>query len=678
MKTFFKKYIPIIVIVLMLLTLIPGISTRITNESGNDNVTVSVLYNEWRNTLSSVKLDEMLKKFKSIGIDNISVMEDDLNSLLYRGEIEASRYNMLKRSNRPEERKIADTVSAAYEKIENFNYVIIIKDENVKTRVKTWFPQKYGEEDYVLLENVDGNDIYVLTDSSKELWDFALGYNEAEIKSLYDKGFKISLIFKVKNYTKTDYLKSVDDIVKKYDVKYINLKEDSRDLGNGEIVSRNYEGLIDIINNNDLTLAVTENTDQLSNQKFFGFETVVNTVMSEGGSGKIVRSYESYDNTHYKQRAEQLFNSTVDRNIRFILTTMVEPPQASYDYCADYTFDSMNEYIERIKAEGFTVNGDTQKFDYRVNNKLNSAACAVIMIMALLIMIEIIRGKKSGVLTLIALILSALAFAGTYVIPQTFLSLYPTVYCIIMSCFSITVVMNFVKLNKDKLNLIVLTVCSAIIMVSLLLIGSIGMGTMLSGINYYINYDIFRGIKLSLIIPVIYVAIVYYFIFMKNNNIFTVNNLKKVLFSEIKVYWVIIAAIIGYVGMYYITRSGNVSHISDLEQALRNTVTEIFPARPRTKEFLIGYPSLILFVYYAKKTDLKLLQWAFAVGASILAASITNSFCHVFTDYTFIVNRVINGIIVGLLVSALVFLINLAVVKLVKFIIKRYNKIIKF
>lgn len=673
MKTFFTKYISLIVILLMLITLIPGVSARISNEKSNDNVTVSLLYNDMRNSLSGPKLNEMLDKYKTIGIDTIAIMEDDLNSLMIRGDVEGKKYNEITRSNNPSDQIIADKIESSCERVENFNYVVIVKDGNVKSRLKSWFPKKFDHSEYTLLENIDGNDVYVLYDSSKELWDYALGYNEEEIKQLHDKGFKISLIFKVKNYTKTDYLKDVDSLIKKYDIEYLNLKEDSRDIGTTPIVHENYEGLAKIINDNNLTLVVTENTDQLSNQKFLGFTNVVNAVMSDGGSKKIVRSYESYDNTHYKQRTEQLFNSTVDRNIRFITTTLVEPPNSSYDYCADYTFDSMKEYVEKIKAEGFTVNEDTQKFDYSVNKKLNSAACAVIMIMSLLIMIEIISGKKNGILSLAALILSALAFIGTFIIPDSLVSLYPTVYCVIMSCFEITVLLHYIKLKKDKISLVLLTVCSLLIMVGSLLIGSIGMGTMLSGINYYLNNDIFRGIKLSLIIPVIYSAAIYYFIFLKDSKDSAINDFKKVLFAEIKVYWVIIAAIVGAVGVYYITRSGNVSEISGLEQALRNTVTEIFPARPRTKEFLIGYPSLILLVYYTKKTDIKLLQWAFAVGTSILAASITNSFCHVFTDYTFIVNRVINGLFVGLLVSAIIFIVNLAIVNSIKVIVKKYK-----
>ena len=136
--------------------------------------------------------------------------------------------------------------------------------------------------------------------------------------------------------------------------------------------------------------------------------------------------------------------------------------------------------------------------------------------------------------------------------------------------------------------------------------------------------------------------------------------------ADIKVYWVLIGAVILGVGLYYIIRSGNVNKISGLEQAMRTTLTEIFPARPRTKEFLIGYPALVLFAYYMKNSKIHIINWILAVAASILAASVTNSFCHVFTDYQTICMRVVNGLIVGTLISIAVLIANAIIVKLVK------------
>ena len=207
-----------------------------------------------------------------------------------------------------------------------------------------------------------------------------------------------------------------------------------------------------------------------------------------------------------------------------------------------------------------------------------------------------------------------------------------------------------------------------VVVLATLCVGMLGMGAMLSGIDYYVNNLIFRGIKLSLLVPVFYTLVIYYLIYVKNEKGGFLSDVKRVMTAEIKVYWLIISAVVLGVGAYYIMRSGNVNKISSVELAMRNLITEIFPARPRTKEFLIGYPALVLFVYHVKKTDWKLIQWGCAVMASILAASVTNSFCHVFTDLSTIYMRVFNGLIIGIAVSVVVYMVNLLLVRCVKWL----------
>ncbi|MDO5479031.1 MAG: DUF5693 family protein, partial [Clostridia bacterium] len=124
---------------------------------------------------------------------------------------------------------------------------------------------------------------------------------------------------------------------------------------------------------------------------------------------------------------------------------------------------------------------------------------------------------------------------------------------------------------------------------------------------------------------------------------------------------------------YYILRSGNVNTISALETAMRNAITAAFPARPRTKEFLIGYPCLVLFFYYVKHYNIKLIQWGLAIGASILAASVTNTFCHVFADVSVMYMRVVNGVLLGAIVSVFAYVANLVLVRIVKILMEKFK-----
>ncbi len=667
-------------IFIMLLLITPSLITRLDAEKANKNVNIAVLYNDLVKKVSKEKLWENLDEYKKIGVDTVAIMEEDLNALVSAGELTCIKYNVLLHKYDEESIYVGDVIAEKYPNVTLDSYVVLVKRDEMKQKLSYLLPRRFGEDDYAYIGNVkyddstDDMDIYLFHNGHKQLWDFAIGYDEAEIKTLHDKGFKISLIHKVKNYANTEYLEDIDRIVKEYDVEYLNLKEDTSPFIGLEENKANFEGLSDIINNNGMTLVVTENTNQLSNQRFLGFTDVYNSVLAYGGSGKVIRAYETYDDSQadgsfYGHRVTQLFNSTMDRNLRFIIITQINVAKPSMEQLADYTLRATTEYKQKIVNEGFTVNGATAPLGYAVNKTFNYACCAVIMVMAVLLMIKLIGGKEYTLLSYIAFAVALVGFGATYFIPVSLISLltlYPSIYCVIQSCFAMTLVLCFLKAFKDKTNVTVLTLSSLALLLGTLLISSIGMGSLLSGMDYYINNDIFRGIKLSLIVPIVFTAIVFYVLFMKNKDGGLLKDIYKLLNANIKVFWVIIGGAVLAVGVYYIIRSGNVESISSIEAKMRTALTELFSARPRTKEFLIGYPALVLLIYYFKKTDIKLLQWLLAIAASILSASVTNSFCHVFTDYPVIVSRTFNGFIVGIPVCIAAIIANLILVKIAK------------
>ncbi len=670
MKNFVTKYVPWIIIAVMLLSLIPGIFGRISHENANNNVIISIHHNNMLDKLSYPKFSETLDKFKDIGVNMVSVMEEDLNFLVSKGDLTVIKYNVLRHKYDVESMEIADLVAKNCPETAYDSYVVLVAREHMKKRLSYSLPRMYGKADYAKAGSYRGMDLYVFYDGRKELWDYSIGFNEGAIADMKDRGFDVTLVHKVKNYAKQDYVKDIDSLIKKYDIKYLNLKEDTFQYDDKDKIHKNYEMLSDVITDNDMTLVVTENTNQLSNQRFFGYNFVYNSALSK--TGKVLRSYETNDESQqdeskYKYRTEQFFNSTMDRNIRFVTVTMLEAKKETYDECASYTLKAVKTYKDKIEKQGFTVNKETQPLSYSSNMTSKSASCAVIMLMCILIAFGMITGKMSFLFTVIAVVIALVAYFLTlFVIPQSLIALYPTAYSVIQPCFIMTVLLYVLRKLKDRLPLSLLCILTPLFAVVMLILGSIGQGNMLSGMDYYINNLIFRGIKLSLLVPTLYTAIIFYFMFIKTSASTISEDIKNVLNARIKVYWLIIAAVIGAAGVYYIIRSGNVSKISGAEHFMRTTLTEIFAARPRTKEFLIGYPAMVLLVYYVKQHKIDIINWIAAVGASILVTSITNSFCHVFTNYMTIVSRTLNGLIVGAIVSLICYIGNLILVKLIK------------
>lgn len=663
------KFLPWVLIIVLLCALLPASFNRVQNENENKNIVPAVLYKDFRIVLSQEDTDKYMKEFKNAGVTHIALMEEDINSLVLNGVITNIKYNVLLHKYDEESMIIAEELRK-FPDVVNDSYVIITKREEPKELLAKWIPNKFAKDEYCHISS-GGNDVYCIYDGSPNTWEIVMGYDESQFEYAKENGFDIAMIFKIKNYKTDAYLEEMDRLIKKYNVKYLNIKDDDRHPENEQDASAHIEGISKLIKDNNMTLVVTEKTDQLSNQRPIGY----NKIFADN-SDKIVRAYETYDMqddpTNYMFRYHQYLNSTIDRNLKFITITIIDAPRKSFPEQTELTIKAAKTYIDKVKDLGYTVSDITADYsDYKGNVTYTSAISATILVLMLLLIIRMLAGKTLGIISISGYVVAFLAIVGTYIIPQSLVYLYPTACAALLPCFAITVMFSFVKAYKDKINTFTLTVSAIAVILACLCAGAIMLASMLSGIDYYVNNLIFRGIKLSLFFPVVFSIIAYYFIYLKNESKTVLQEIISVANAKISVYWLVIFGVFALAGAIYIIRSGNVNEISSVEAWMRNTITDIFAARPRTKEFLIGYPCLALFVYYIKNTDIKVVSFVAGVGSSILAASVTNTFCHVFTDLITIYMRVVNGLVIGLLVCAFVAVANIIIVKLCKYL-KKY------
>ncbi|MBI3997599.1 MAG: hypothetical protein HY355_01110 [Armatimonadetes bacterium] len=111
------------------------------------------------------------------------------------------------------------------------------------------------------------------------------------------------------------------------------------------------------------------------------------------------------------------------------------------------------------------------------------------------------------------------------------------------------------------------------------------------------------------------------------------------------------ALVIGAAVVVLLARTGNISQPAlGIEQQLRATLEEIFVARPRTKEFLLGYPAL------AAAGAAVALGWrraatALAMVGAIGTAGAINSFSHLHTPLVLTAWRTANALLLGAIVS---------------------------
>ncbi|HEY8541601.1 MAG TPA: DUF5693 family protein [Pseudothermotoga sp.] len=148
----------------------------------------------------------------------------------------------------------------------------------------------------------------------------------------------------------------------------------------------------------------------------------------------------------------------------------------------------------------------------------------------------------------------------------------------------------------------------------------------LSDFNHMNDLDQFRGVKLSLIaLPAILVTIT------------LVRHWKW-----LKRYLPYFLVAGGFFGFYYISRSGNIAFVPDVERKLRDLIEGLLWVRPRFKEVVL-YPVYFISLRFTK------FKWNFVLEilGSIALVSTFNTFCHIKTPLIVSLYRSVFSILLG-------------------------------
>jgi hypothetical protein len=123
-----------------------------------------------------------------------------------------------------------------------------------------------------------------------------------------------------------------------------------------------------------------------------------------------------------------------------------------------------------------------------------------------------------------------------------------------------------------------------------------------------------------------------------------------VLQMEVRV-WHMVALGVAAAAVAYLTlRSDNTGAAFDIELAFRQELENLLYVRPRTKEFLIGFPALLIGILLASRTRYG--WWLYAVGA-IGTASAIDTFTHFHAPLLVSTIRTVLGIVIGFAAGAI-------------------------
>lgn len=186
-------------------------------------------------------------------------------------------------------------------------------------------------------------------------------------------------------------------------------------------------------------------------------------------------------------------------------------------------------------------------------------------------------------------------------------------------------------------------------------IGGMYIAALLGNTKFFMEFAIFRGVKLTFVLPIILVAIAYLQRFplwkgrMLNSPAEAKRFVVEFLTTDIKMYVFFVAAALGIVGFIFVGRSGHTAGVPvpTFEIMLRRFLENTLYARPREKEFLIGHPALMLAIFAFLRKWPMVIHFVLTLGGVIGIASMVETFCHIRTPVFMSIMRGYDGLLLG-------------------------------
>lgn len=177
------------------------------------------------------------------------------------------------------------------------------------------------------------------------------------------------------------------------------------------------------------------------------------------------------------------------------------------------------------------------------------------------------------------------------------------------------------------------------------LVGGLILAGLLTDTTFLLKLDEFMGVKASFLLPLVLfiVAAVYW---EEKERFWAV--WRRWLNQNLTVLFLLLASLGAIVIFLYLNRTGNESvGLLPLEGQLRSLLERVLLVRPRTKEFLLGYPFFLLALGWGYRHRY-LPFWLLALAGQI---SIVNTLAHLHTPLLISLLRIFNGLWLGLLLG---------------------------
>ncbi len=373
-----------------------------------------------------------------------------------------------------------------------------------------------------------------------------------------------------------------------------------------------------------------------------------------------------------EEAAQRFFISDIERNVRVNLFPLYKDPQDGMTQ-----FDTNLEYIaltaEKLEARGYHFGTASIMPEYYPNKFLAAlgllgAFSAVWLLMDALLPLSLAwravftvlgaAGAAAAMLPYHALLYQTAGLASAVVFPVLGIIAVLDIW----RRKEISEAVGFKKIFSDGVKYIVFAFLIS-------LAGGMYVAALMGNTRFFLELDIYRGVKLTFIAPLLFTAWAYIQRFpLMGSELHSLEDFtafgKKVLNIPIKLGTLLLLGVIGIGAIIFIGRSGHTAGIPvpGVEIALRRFLEETLYARPRGKEFMIGHPAFFLAAAALYRKWPQILHFFLVMLAAIAQGSLVETFAHIRTPFYMSLVRGADGLLLGIFLGGLL-LIGVSVLK---------------
>ncbi len=182
-------------------------------------------------------------------------------------------------------------------------------------------------------------------------------------------------------------------------------------------------------------------------------------------------------------------------------------------------------------------------------------------------------------------------------------------------------------------------------------LGGLMVAALLSQWQFMMEMREFLGVKLAHIVPVVLAGLLVAAASAPRGELWP--RLRAWLRQPLRLEYGIAIIVVGLLAVFALGRTGNsgLPLLSGLELRSRVVLQHVLVARPRTKEYLIGDPAMVLAFALAALGARRWVLPAAMVGA-IGQVGLVNSFSHIHTPLVYVLFRTVYALVIGSLIGA--------------------------